>query len=88
MPQHQAAVQLRPAGNGGRGARRGAAVRAQDCRHARPSKQNAEAFERAVEEIFGSSRRLLDGLVTTAPPRDRARVEALKRMRFAKAAAR
>jgi hypothetical protein len=52
-----------------------------------PSKQNTEAFERAVEEIFGSSKRLLDGLVTTAPPRDRVRVEALKRMRFSKRAA-
>lgn len=47
-----------------------------------PSRQNAPAFERAVEEIFQSSRRLLDGLVATTPPRDRARVEALQRMRF------
>jgi hypothetical protein len=53
-----------------------------------PSKQNAEAFEAAVEEIFQSSQRLLAGLVTTAPPRDRARLEALKRLRFARKDAR
>lgn len=47
-----------------------------------PSKQNTEAFERAVEEIARSSQRLLDGLVATTPPRDRARLEALKRLRF------
>jgi hypothetical protein len=53
-----------------------------------PSKANAAAFEAAVEEIFQSSRRLLDGLVTSAPPRDRARVEALKRLRFTRKDAR
>jgi len=37
----------------------------------KPSKANLPAFERAVEEIAQSSLRLLDGLVTTAPPRDR-----------------
>ena len=42
-----------------------------------PSKANVRAFEKAVDEIFGVSRRLLDGLVTTGPPRDRA-VEAAK----------
>jgi hypothetical protein len=53
-----------------------------------PSKANAEAFEAAVEEIFQSSQRLLAGLVTSAPPRDRARLEALKRLRFKRAAPR
>jgi hypothetical protein len=53
-----------------------------------PSKANAAAFDRAVEEIFVVSRRLMDGLVATGPPRDR-EVEALKakersRKRFGK----
>jgi hypothetical protein len=54
----------------------------------KPSKQNTDAFEVAVEEIFQSSKRMLDGLVATTPPRDRARFEDLKRLRFKKAAAR
>jgi hypothetical protein len=43
----------------------------------RPSKANAAAFERAVDEVADSVRRLLDDLVTTAAPKDRA-VEAVK----------
>jgi hypothetical protein len=43
----------------------------------KPSQANAEAFERAVEEITAVSTRLLDSLVTHAPPRDR-EVEAAK----------
>jgi hypothetical protein len=43
----------------------------------KPSKVNAEAFDRAVAEIADASARLLDALVTTAPPKDRA-VEAAK----------
>ncbi|GAB7192278.1 DUF2277 domain-containing protein [Kineococcus sp. NUM-3379] len=38
---------------------------------ARPSQRNAEAFERAVEEVAEVTRRLLADLVTTAPPKDR-----------------
>ena len=37
----------------------------------RPSRANAEAFERAVEEIALVTRRMLDDLVTTAPPKSR-----------------
>jgi hypothetical protein len=37
----------------------------------RPSQANAEAFDRAVAEIAESTRRLLDDLVTTAPPKNR-----------------
>lgn len=48
----------------------------------KPSKQNAEAFDVAVEEIFQSSKRMLEGLVTTAPPRDRTDFEARKRVRY------
>jgi hypothetical protein len=44
----------------------------------KPSQANAAAFERAVEEVALATRRLLDGLVTTAPSKDR-EVEAAKR---------
>jgi hypothetical protein len=37
----------------------------------KPSKANAEAFERAVEEVAETSRRLLAELSSTAPPKDR-----------------
>ena len=50
----------------------------------RPSHANAEAFERAVLEIAQSTRRLLDGLVTSAPPKDR-EVEAARRRQRAAA---
>ena len=43
----------------------------------KPSRVNAEAFDRAVEEIAEVSARLLEALVTTAPPKDR-EVEAAK----------
>jgi len=43
----------------------------------RPSQMNAEAFDRAVAEVAEASARLLDALVTTAPPKDR-EVEAQK----------
>jgi hypothetical protein len=44
----------------------------------KPSQANAEAFERAVDEVAHVSRHLLDALVTNAPPKDR-EVEAAKR---------
>lgn len=37
----------------------------------RPSQANAAAFECAVDETAAVARRLLDSLVTSAPPRDR-----------------
>jgi len=43
----------------------------------KPSKANEAAFARAVDEVTAASRRLLDALVTSAPPRDR-EVEAAK----------
>lgn len=43
----------------------------------RPSQANEEAFARAVEEVAEVTRRLLDALVTAAPPKDR-EVEATK----------
>lgn len=36
-----------------------------------PSRANQEVFDRAVAEIERSVRQLLDGLVTTAPPKNR-----------------
>ena len=46
---------------------------------ARPAKVNEAAFNRAVDDVAQISRRLLDSLVTSAPPKDRA-VEAAKAM--------
>ena len=43
----------------------------------KPSQANQEAFDRAVEEVVEATARLLDHLVTTAPPKDR-EVEAAK----------
>jgi hypothetical protein len=43
----------------------------------RPSQANAEAFERAVEQVTEISRDLLAHLTTNAPPKDR-EVEAEK----------
>jgi hypothetical protein len=48
----------------------------------KPSKANEEAFARAVDEVTGAARKLLDSLITHAPPRYR-EVEATKaRARF------
>jgi hypothetical protein len=43
----------------------------------KPSRVNVEAFDRAVAEVAAASTRLLEALVTTAPPKDR-EVEAAK----------
>ncbi len=43
----------------------------------KPSKANQEVFDRAVHEIAHVTRHLLEDLVTSAPPKDRA-VEAEK----------
>jgi hypothetical protein len=44
----------------------------------KPSQANAEAFARAVEEVSAATATLLEGLVTSAPPKNR-EVEAAKR---------
>jgi hypothetical protein len=50
-----------------------------------PSKANEVAFARAIDDVAVVARRLIDSLVTQAPPRDReevaarARAEAVKR---------
>jgi hypothetical protein len=36
-----------------------------------PSKANAAAFERAIDEVAAAARTLIGALVTTAEPRDR-----------------
>ncbi len=52
---------------------------------AKPSQANEEAFARAVEEVTAATQRLIDGLVTSAAPKDReveaerARARAAKR---------
>jgi hypothetical protein len=43
----------------------------------RPSAANREVFDDAVRMVAAATRALIEGLVTTAPPRDRA-VEAAK----------
>jgi hypothetical protein len=43
----------------------------------KPSQANTEAFERAVDDVAAVTARLLDELVTNAPPKDR-EVEAAK----------
>lgn len=47
----------------------------------RPSQANAEAFERAVAEVAAATQRLLDGLSTQAPPKDREQEAAKARAR-------
>ncbi len=49
----------------------------------RPSQANAEVFDRAVHEIAHATERLLDGLVTSAPPKDREAEAAKRRARSA-----
>ena len=53
----------------------------------RPSRANEDAFTRAVDQVAQAARMLLDGLVTSAPPRDRdveaSKARAKARGRFA-----
>lgn len=57
--------------------------------YTKPSQANAEAFEKAIEEVAAVSNRLLERLVTAAPPKDReveaakARARAFAEQRFA-----
>ena len=50
----------------------------------KPSKANAEAFQRAVDAVTDASSRLLSELVTSAPPKDREVEAARARERSAK----
>ena len=49
----------------------------------KPSRANADAFDRAVAEIAASTRDLLDSLVSPAPPKDREAEAAKRRARSA-----
>ena len=50
----------------------------------KPSQANSEAFEQAVDEVAAATRKLLDGLVTSAPPKDREAEAAKRRARAEK----
>lgn len=50
----------------------------------KPSRANEEAFALAVDEVTAASRKLIDQLVTNAPPKDREVEAARKRERAAK----
>jgi hypothetical protein len=54
----------------------------------RPSQANAAAFDEAVAAVTGATRRLVDRLVTAAPPRDRETEQARARERWQRRAAR
>ena len=54
----------------------------------RPSRANQEAFDRAVDEVTASARRLIHSLDTRAAPRNREEEEKKARERFAKRPAR
>ena len=47
----------------------------------KPSLSNERAFDRAVDEVTRAARRLLDELITTAPPKDRETEAAKARQR-------
>ncbi|HEX7785680.1 MAG TPA: DUF2277 domain-containing protein, partial [Methylomirabilota bacterium] len=49
----------------------------------KPSRANEPAFTRAVDEVTRAARVLIDSLVTTAPPRDRATEASRARARTA-----
>jgi hypothetical protein len=48
----------------------------------KPSKANTEAFNLAVEEVAASTRKLLDSLVTNAPPKNREEEAAKRRAKY------
>ncbi len=49
----------------------------------KPSRANEDAFERAVQEVAEATRRLLEGLVTNASPKNRELEAARRRARAA-----
>jgi hypothetical protein len=50
----------------------------------KPSQANAEAFDRAIDEVAAITTRLLGELVTSAPPKDREIEAAKARERYAR----
>src|SRR5262245_43396473 len=53
----------------------------------KPSQANEAAFDRAVEAVTAATARLLDELVTSAPPKNREEEAAKKRLRWEQRAA-
>ena len=49
----------------------------------KPSAANQATFDQAIDEVSGIARRLIDSLVTSAPPRDREEWAARARARAA-----
>ena len=49
----------------------------------KPSKANEPAFERAIDDVAGVARRLIEALTTTAPPKNREEVAAERRAKAA-----
>lgn len=49
----------------------------------RPSQSNQAAFDHAIDEVARATRKLLDSLVTQAPPKDREAEAAKARLRAA-----
>ncbi|MFN8093629.1 MAG: DUF2277 domain-containing protein [Vicinamibacteria bacterium] len=49
-----------------------------------PSRANAAAFDRAVDEVQAAARRLVDGLVTVSPARSREEAAAAAKARSAR----
>jgi hypothetical protein len=47
-----------------------------------PSQANTEAFNLAVDEVTAATRKLLDSLVTHAPPKNREEEAAKRRARY------
>jgi hypothetical protein len=54
----------------------------------KPSKTNEDAFNTAVDEVTAAAQRLIESLVTAAPPRDREEYAAKMRARSAERYAR
>ena len=77
VQEHPRAPQLRPADD--RSGDRGAAIQyvRKVSGTTQPSTANQAVFDQAVRAVAAATRTLLDGMVTKAPPRDRA-VEAAK----------
>jgi len=48
----------------------------------KPSMANAEAFNLAVDEVAAATRKLLDSLVTSAPPKNRDEEAAKRRAKY------
>jgi hypothetical protein len=48
----------------------------------KPSQANAESFDRAVDEVATATRKLLDSLVTHAPPKNREEEAAKRRAKY------